>query len=496
MSEERRQRILNVDDNEAGRYATSRILTVAGFEVVEAATGEEALRLAADRPDLVLLDVNLPDISGLEVCARLKADPATAGIAVVHLSAWAIDSDARSEGLEGGADGYLTQPVGARELVASLRATLRLREVEKELRESEERYRQLFEAETDAVFLVDDDTGRILEANCAAATMYGYGRDEILGLTDVDLSAEPEPTPAAIRFAAPIAFQRRKDGSRIPAEVHGRSFTLGGRTVRIAAVHDITERLRAEQEILRLNADLEQRVAARTAQLEASTAEFESFAHSVSHDLRAPLRALSGFSAIVIEDYSDRLDEQGCAHLQRIHDTARHMTELVEGLLTLSRLNRDDLRLEQIDITEMATAVLYDLREGDSARTVDVVVAPGLTAVGDRKLVLIALENLLANAWKFTAKHEAARIEVGADDLDGRRAFFVRDDGAGFDMAYADKLFGAFQRLHSPGEFEGLGIGLATVQRIVNRHGGRVWAEGEVEKGRRSGSRSTAVPDE
>ena len=483
MSEPRRQCILNVDDNEAGRYATSRILKAAGFEVLEAATGADALRLMAERPDLVLLDVNLPDIGGFEVCARIKADPANAGIAVVHLSATAIGSDARTEGLEGGADGYITQPVSARELVASLRATLRLREVQQELRESEERYRQLFEAESDAVLLVDDDTGAILEANGAAATMYGYGRDEILGLTDVDLSAEPEPTPAAIRFAAPIAFQRRKDGSRFPVEVHGRSFTLGGRTVRIAAVHDITERRRAEQEILRLNVDLERRVAERTAQLETSNMEFESFAYSVSHDLRAPLRALSGFSTIVIQDYGDRLDDEGRGHLQRIHGAAQRMTELVDGLLTLSRLNRDDLRLEQIDITEMATAVLDDLREGDAARTVEAAVAPGLTAVADRKLVLVVFENLLGNAWKFTARHEAACIEVGADELDGRRAFFVRDDGAGFDMAYVDKLFGAFQRLHSPGEFEGLGIGLATVERIAHRHGGRAWAEGDVEKG-------------
>jgi signal transduction histidine kinase len=246
----------------------------------------------------------------------------------------------------------------------------------------------------------------------------------------------------------------------------------------------MTEDLAQSQaEIRQLNAELERRVIERTGQLEAANKELEAFSYSVSHDLRAPLRGIDGFSHALLDEYADKLDVTGRHYLERVRAGSRHMAQLIEDLLNLSRVSRSEVQQVHVDLSALARTVAAELQRAQPDRAVAFAIESGVTAQGDPGLLRVALENLLGNSWKFTRKHAGARIEFGTVRRDGETMYFVRDDGAGFDMAYAGKLFHPFQRLHSAEEFEGTGIGLATVQRIVRRHGGRVWGEGAVEQG-------------
>jgi PAS domain S-box-containing protein len=235
---------------------------------------------------------------------------------------------------------------------------------------------------------------------------------------------------------------------------------------------DITERKVVEKELNR-----------RSVELEAANRELESFAYSVSHDLRAPLRTIDGFSQIIIDDYSGKLDEQGKNYLLRVKSATQRMGQLIDDILKLSRITRQELKREETDLSMMARKISAELSHNQPERQVEFVIKPGCVEDCDRQLIGIALENLIGNSWKYSSRHTSARIEFGTTEKDGKTVYFVRDDGAGFDPAYADKLFSPFQRLHAASEFEGNGIGLATIQRIVRKHGGSVWAEGQVEKG-------------
>jgi PAS domain S-box-containing protein len=349
---------------------------------------------------------------------------------------------------------------------------------------------------TSAVIYMRDSEGRYLLVNRRYEELFGVAREAIVGMTDFDLF--PPEVAADFRandlkaLACGVAVQAEEtapheDGEHAYITVRYPVTDAAGRCCAVCGIStDITALKRAQEETRRANAGLEVRVRERTAELEASTRELDAFAYSVSHDLRAPLRAAAGFSELLLEDYGDGLDATGRDYLARIVAATARMSRLIDDLLTLSRASRAELSRRPVDLTAIAHRVLADLRaaDPDPDRPVELIVEDGLRATGDPALLELALQNLVSNAWKFTAKQDKGLIHVGADRLpDGGYGFFVRDTGAGFDMRYADKLFVPFQRLHSRDEYAGSGIGLAIVARIINRHGGRVWAEAEPEHG-------------
>jgi len=352
----------------------------------------------------------------------------------------------------------------------------------RELAEAQNKLAAIVESAEDAI-IGKDLEGIIVSWNNGAETIYGYKAKEVIGKSVSLLMPPSHPDEykevlAKIGQGETIKYyetqRRRKDGQIIDVSLTISSFkNKKGEIIGDSIIaRDITEKKKLEREAMKAKDDIE-----------AANKELEAFSYSVSHDLRAPLRGIDGWSLALLEDYKDKIDEQGRQYIDLVRSETQIMGRLIDDLLTFSRQNRSEMNQQPLDVTAMSHTIISRLQQQNPAFQADFIIQPGLRALGDAGLIEIALKNLLENAAKFSSKISNAIVELGQVEKEGKKTFFVRDNGVGFDMAYAQKLFGVFRRLHKSSEFPGTGIGLASVQRIINRHGGRIWAEAKVNQG-------------
>jgi DNA-binding response OmpR family regulator len=508
--------VLLIDDSVTFREEIKAALEDAGYDVLVAGTGEDGLRLASDRrPGAVIVDGELPGIDGATVIRRIRLDVALRQLPCLLLTA-SEDRGAEMRALDAGADAFVRKDEDIPVMLAKLKAMMRSAGAQTTDRgtaslvgpkkilavdDSETYLQTLADAlRADGYEVVLARSGEealqllaVQPVDCILLDlmMPGIGGREtcrriknapamrdipIMMLTAVE---ERDSMIQGLSAGADDYIAKSSDFELVRARVLAQ--------IRRKQFEDETRRIR--EQLLRAELDA---VEARTAQavaetraaligeLEAKNEELESFSYSVAHDLRAPLRSIDGFGLALLEDYGDKLDDDGKQYLTYVRESAQQMAQLIDDMLALSQVTRGEFERAAVDVSAIARGIGAQLQRASPDRRVEFTVDEGLTAEGDARLVAIAFENLLGNAWKFTGKSDPARIEVGVT-ADG--ALFVRDNGAGFDMAYKEKLFGMFQRLHSRKEFDGTGIGLATVHRIIRRHGGKIWAEGAVGAG-------------
>jgi two-component system, NtrC family, sensor kinase len=512
--------ILVIDDSITFREALKRALEQAAYRVIVSDSGEDGLRLASDRrPTAIVVDGQLPGIDGATVIRRIRLDAALRGLPCLLLTA-SEDRGAEVHALDAGADAFVRKDEDSAVILARLKAVLRSAGAQDGARsrgtasllatkkilavdDSETYLQELAEAlRADGYEVALARSGEealqllaVQPVDCVLLDllMPGIGGRETCqrvknapGIRDIPIVMltaveDREAMIQGLGAGADDYIAKSSDfdllRARVLAQIRRKQFEDETRRIR-------EQLLRAELEAVEARAvrEMAEQRAKLVAELQAKNEELESFSYAVAHDLRAPLRSIDGFGLALLEDYADKLDHDGKQYLSYVRESAQQMSQLIDDMLALSQVTRGEFERAPVDLTRIARAIGAELVRVAPSRQVEFIVADGLIAEGDERLMTIAFENLLGNAWKYSGQRERARIEVGA--IDGKtRSFFVRDNGAGFDMAYADKLFGMFQRLHAKSEFEGTGIGLATVQRVIRRHGGRIWAEAAVGRG-------------
>jgi PAS domain S-box-containing protein len=381
-----------------------------------------------------------------------------------------------------------------RDITVRLKRDEKLEKLNLEIERQATAFNTLLSSISDMTYTFDHDL-RFRYANKSVEVLYGKKLTELIGKNLSDLGF-PDASTLEIRQDLQQVFNTGKSVKgetsfpKANGEIGFYEYIFnpvvsndGLVEMVVGSAREITKRKRAERQIQQLNETLEQRVAERTVELKAANKELEAFSYSVSHDLRAPLRAIDGFSRALLEDYAEQIDETAKNYLERVCAASAHMAQLIEDLLNLSRLSRTEMRRKSVNLSKCVREMADTLQESEPERAVKFDIEDDIIAMGDERLICIALQNLIDNAWKFTSKRERAEIAFGQIRRDDKTEYFVRDNGAGFDMAYADKLFGVFQRLHSVKEFDGTGIGLVTVQRIIHRHGGFIRAEAKPNEG-------------
>ncbi|NUO54732.1 MAG: response regulator [Polyangiaceae bacterium] len=521
---EGRSTVLLVDDSMTYREVLRVALESAGYSVLLAGTGEEGLQLAAGhRPKAVLVDSQMPGIDGATVVRRMRLDAALRGIPCILLTA-SEDDGAELRALDAGADAFARKDADLEVVLARLAAVLRnataapaassalvgarrvlvvddsetyLQEISSMLRDDgydvvlarsgDEALEMLAAQEVDCVLLDLVMPGLSGTETCRRIKASPVVRDiPLIMITSVE---DRTSMIAGLASGADDYITKSSEldvlKARVRAQIRRKQFEDEHRRIREELLRSELEASeeRAAREAAETKARHAEERAALAGELERKNKELEAFSYSVSHDLRAPLRSVDGFGQLLLDQYAGTMDERGLGYLRRMRAAATRMGELIDDLLDLSRVSSIELHRKTIDLSKIAEDVAAELKRKEPSREVAFDIASGLDAHADGRLMRIVFENLFGNAWKFTMKIPAARIELGADRSGEGRVYFVRDNGAGFDMAYAKRLFSPFQRLHRDADFPGTGIGLATVSRIVDRHGGRVWAEGVVNRG-------------
>jgi len=475
-------RILIVEDERIVAFNLQQRLAHMGYEVPGVAvSGPESLdmieRLA---PDLVLMDIHIEgEMDGIDVAARLTN---TGSVPVIYLTAYSEDSTLE-RARQTKPYGYLIKPFSERELHATIQMALERHAVEVALVRSQRLLQQAMDAASLGVLELDTRTQEINTSE-RAQDLLGWKTPRRATLSDLLASVALDDRAAiSARLDESLTHLRS-----ICEEFRVQDQGEADRWLRIDAKHwpnqlmtgvlqDITDQKHSELHLTRLNEGLEHLVTERTAELNQSIKELEAFSSSVAHDLRAPLRAIVGFSQELMRAHPDDLGDDGLAMIERISQAGQRMGALIEALLNMSRMTQVPLQLAAVDISDVAGDIVEQLMGMNPERLAHVDIAPGMEALADLSLMRSVLDNLLRNAWKFTAQSRVTRIEVGSEKRNGETVYFVRDNGCGFDMAFANRLFGPFQRLHRQQDYAGTGLGLTIVQRVVMRHGGRVWAD-------------------
>lgn len=355
-----------------------------------------------------------------------------------------------------------------------------------EIERSDRKFIALLESAPDSMVITESD-GTIIMVNKQTEILFKYSRDEIIGKKvevlipeeyhkrhskhRTEYAEKPRTRPMGLGLDL---FGRKKDGIVFPVEVSlsPMQWDTTGKIMIIAAIRDVSKQKKAQAQLTK-----------RTRELETINRELESFSYSVSHDLRAPLRSIEGFTNKLIIEYASAFDEKGRDYFMRIVKASKRMGVLINDIIKLSRIARKEMKPETFDMSEIVVSICNELAESEPLRSAEIKIQPSITCCADKNLITIVLQNLIDNAWKYSRKKDHTLIEFGMQDLDGKRVYFIKDNGVGFDMNYAGNLFKAFQRLHSNDEFEGTGIGLATVQRIIERHSGEIWADSKENKG-------------